>query len=117
MLITEITIPESVNQIGNNAFSGCTALTEIHYAGTEANWANVTKGENWIDESCTVVFDKTEEEPAPEEPAPEEPGTGEGSGESGNDENQSPDVPENGENDNPVTEETGEEENGNEGML
>ena len=116
LLITEITIPESVNQIGNNAFSGCTALTEIHYAGTETNWANVTKGENWIDESCTVVFDKTEEEPAPEEPAPEEPGTGEGSGESGNDENQSPDVPENGD-DNSVTEETGEEENGNEGTL
>lgn len=37
--ITSVTIPDSVTEIGSNAFAGCTNLTSVHYAG---NWSNLT---------------------------------------------------------------------------
>ncbi len=35
--LTSVTIPDSVTSIGDYAFSGCTALTEIHFNATEMN--------------------------------------------------------------------------------
>ena len=37
--ITSVTIPDSVTEIGANAFAGCTNLTSVHYAG---DWSNLT---------------------------------------------------------------------------
>lgn len=37
--ITSVTIPDSVTEIGANAFAGCTNLTSVHYAG---DWRNLT---------------------------------------------------------------------------
>ena len=37
--ITSVTIPDSVTEIGSNAFAGCTNLTSVHYAG---DWSNLT---------------------------------------------------------------------------
>lgn len=37
--ITSVTIPDSVTEIGANAFAGCTNLTSVNYAG---DWSNLT---------------------------------------------------------------------------
>ena len=44
---TEIDIPREVVAIYDNAFDGCTSLTDITYNGTKAEWESVEKGENW----------------------------------------------------------------------
>ncbi len=48
--LESITIPISLESIGENAFSGCTNLTSITYEGTTSQWDSITKGKNW-DES------------------------------------------------------------------
>lgn len=37
--ITSVTIPDSVTEIGSNAFAGCTNLTSVNYKG---DWSNLT---------------------------------------------------------------------------
>lgn len=37
--VTSVTIPDSVTEIGSNAFAGCTNLTSVNYAG---DWSNLT---------------------------------------------------------------------------
>lgn len=54
--ITSVTLPKSVTAIGAYAFSGCTALTAIDYAGTSAEWESVTKAESWIEDSSILNF-------------------------------------------------------------
>ena len=54
--LTSVLIPKSVTSIGAGAFVGCTALTAIDYSGTEAEWAQLTKGENALPEGVTVNF-------------------------------------------------------------
>ena len=54
--LTSVLIPKSVTSIGAGAFAGCTALTAIDYSGTEAEWAQLTKGENALPEGVTVNF-------------------------------------------------------------
>lgn len=44
--IVSITIPASVNFIGFWAFSGCSALTDVYYGGTRAQWNAITI-RNW----------------------------------------------------------------------
>jgi hypothetical protein len=39
--IETITIPKSVTTIGENALAGCENLTDIYYAGSEAEWKNI----------------------------------------------------------------------------
>lgn len=45
--ITTVYIPDSVISIGEKAFNGCSALTNITYANTTAKWNTVTKGAGW----------------------------------------------------------------------
>lgn len=45
--ITEITIPESVTNIGNYAFDGCENLTRIIFDGTKEEWNAISKGYDW----------------------------------------------------------------------
>ena len=40
-------LPESVTEIGQTAFRGCTALSEIKFTGTLSQWNAVAKGEMW----------------------------------------------------------------------
>ena len=41
-----VAIPESVSTIGEGAFLDCSGLTDVYYAGTEAQWAQITIAEN-----------------------------------------------------------------------
>ena len=45
--LTSIVIPATVTKIDNNAFDYCQALTNFQFAGTMAQWAAITKGDNW----------------------------------------------------------------------
>lgn len=54
--LTSVLIPKSVTSIGAGAFTGCTALTAINYSGTEAEWTQLTKGENALPEGVAVNF-------------------------------------------------------------
>ena len=40
--LTEVTIPASIMSIEWEAFAGCTALTNVHFAGTEERWDTIT---------------------------------------------------------------------------
>ncbi len=42
--ITSVSIPKSVEEIGRNAFSNCTSLTDVYYSGSEAEWSLVAIG-------------------------------------------------------------------------
>ena len=45
--LTEITIPEEVTTIGDNAFAGCTSLTTVYYGGeSETDWSSISIGTN-----------------------------------------------------------------------
>ena len=39
-----VSIPESVTEIGREAFGGCESLAEIRYGGTKAQWEMIEKG-------------------------------------------------------------------------
>ena len=45
--ITEIQLPNTVTQIGTQAFYGCSALTRITFNGTKEQWTAITKGTGW----------------------------------------------------------------------
>lgn len=45
--IESITLPTSVIKIDGNAFSGCTALAKINYAGTKAQWNAIKLVDDW----------------------------------------------------------------------
>ncbi len=45
--ITNIIIPESVNQIGSYAFNGMSALKTIEYRGSEEAWNQIDFGSGW----------------------------------------------------------------------
>ena len=47
--LTSITIPYSVTSIGNNAFYHCDGLTSIKFNGTMAQWKAISKGVGWSD--------------------------------------------------------------------
>ena len=40
--LTSVIIPESVTSIGDNAFSGCSALSDVYFRGTSEQWANIS---------------------------------------------------------------------------
>ena len=45
--LTSVTIPNSVTKIGEWAFNYCIELKTINYAGTEEQWNAITKGYGW----------------------------------------------------------------------
>ena len=71
--LNSVYLPTGIIEIKKNAFSGCKALTDLYYAGTEKQWEMVKKDESGIPENCrihctartfyTVSFDGTDLKP------------------------------------------------------
>lgn len=40
--LASVVLPDSVTEIRDNAFSGCEQLADVYYAGSEADWKNIT---------------------------------------------------------------------------
>lgn len=53
--VTLIGIPDTITAIGSNAFSGCTNLKSIYFAGTGSEWKTLTKDVT-IPKSCYVHY-------------------------------------------------------------
>lgn len=73
--VRTVILPKSVTRIGRYSFDGCKYLTDIYYAGSEADWkAIVIEDDNDSIPNATIHFNSTG--PAPEAPAaPAEPVT------------------------------------------
>ena len=52
--LESITIPASVTSIGKSAFESCDSLTSIYYVGDAKQWDDVSKGDNWKDDSAVM---------------------------------------------------------------
>ena len=56
-------IPGSVTTIGDRAFYNCTNLTDIYYTGSEADWAQITIGDDNYDlTDATIHYNYVPEE-------------------------------------------------------
>jgi hypothetical protein len=42
--MTKVTLPASISSIGDAAFYGCYAIRDVHYEGTEEQWAKIAIG-------------------------------------------------------------------------
>ena len=45
--LKSIYIPDSVTSIGSRAFNGCKGIKSIKYRGSESQWENICKGNQW----------------------------------------------------------------------
>ena len=54
--LTSITIGNGVKSIGDEAFGGCRSLADINYNGTKAEWAQIEKGAGWTFSEKTGNF-------------------------------------------------------------
>ena len=60
--LKNVYINPTLHSIGSNAFSGCNALTDVWFNGTQAQWNAVDKASNWKPSAttehwrCTVTF-------------------------------------------------------------
>lgn len=45
--LTKIVIPKSINEIGEQAFNGCTSLNSIVFEGTMELWSQIDLGSDW----------------------------------------------------------------------
>ena len=67
----QITLPACLTRIGSYAFSNCSTLTDIYFDGTQQQWNNVTKGDDWKPNAtiehwhCTVTFNSNGHGTAP----------------------------------------------------
>lgn len=61
--LAEVVIPKSITEIGDEAFSDCTALSRVYYLGTQTDWASVTFGASNESIENARVFYYSETEP------------------------------------------------------
>ena len=53
--LTSVTIPKSVTEIGNSAFSGCSELRKVYYDGSNTQWSRMDTG-NFGLVVATVIY-------------------------------------------------------------
>jgi len=58
--IRSVSIPNKVHYIGEDAFAFCTALTDIRFAGTVAQWKSISKQEHWNEGAAFTVIHCTD---------------------------------------------------------
>ena len=66
--LTAITIPNTVVSINDNAFTGCTELTDFNYNGTVEEWGAITLGTDWNKDAAFTVVHCTDGDVTLEEP-------------------------------------------------
>ena len=66
--LTAITIPNTVVSINDNAFTGCTELTDFRYNGTVEEWGAITLGTDWNKDAAFTVVHCTDGDVTLEEP-------------------------------------------------
>ena len=44
--LNDVSIPESVERVGDYAFDGCNSLTRVYYGGTRTGWSSINFGKN-----------------------------------------------------------------------
>ena len=66
--LTYIQIPNTVTSINDNAFGGCTALTDFNYNGTVEEWGAITLGTDWNTDAAFTVVHCTDGDVTLEEP-------------------------------------------------
>ncbi len=73
-----VSLPRSLTSIGENAFAACTGLTDVYYAGTEAEWDSIAiaEGNDPLLSSAVIHFTDHEEEPTGEGPTGVDPDAG-----------------------------------------
>ena len=54
--IRSVSIPNKVHYIGEDAFAFCTALSDIQFAGTVAQWKSISKQEHWNEGAAFKVI-------------------------------------------------------------
>lgn len=53
--LTEIVIPESVQEIQSYAFADCKNLKTIRYSGTQEEWGNINIGAKWLENTDAEI--------------------------------------------------------------
>ena len=66
--LTYIQIPNTVTSINDNAFTGCTELTDFRYNGTMEQWGAITLGTEWNTDAAFTVVHCTDGDVTLEEP-------------------------------------------------
>ena len=66
--LTAIQIPNTVVSIEDNAFTGCTELTDFNFNGTKAQWGAITLGTDWNKDAAFTVVHCTDGDVSLEEP-------------------------------------------------
>ena len=66
--LTYIQIPNTVVSINDNAFTGCTELTDFRYNGTMEQWGAITLGTDWNKDAAFTVVHCTDGDVTLEEP-------------------------------------------------
>ena len=61
-VLTSVTIPDSVTSIDDDAFSGCTGLRSIYYIGDVASWCGISGLGNLMSSSRTLYIDSNKVE-------------------------------------------------------
>ena len=59
-----VELPTGLKTIGNNAFSGCSSLTDVYFMGTKAQWEAISKSNAAIPNQCTIHFAAVDPTPA-----------------------------------------------------
>lgn len=54
--LSNVLIGKNIKAIGNRAFYNCTNLETIKYNGTQTQWNDIVKGVEWCDDSVTIEF-------------------------------------------------------------